>query len=892
MLSPVNHVLKPNSRGRVATSRRPEADGPAPRGATVSLEIESARDTTTPQPVSVGLPFPRAAVLDAGTLRLSDAEARTVLSQARPLAHWPGGSVKWLLLDFVAGPLRKGTTRWLLREDAVRSAAPSDGLNVVGSPSEFAVDAGPVSFRLGNTGPHRLLRATVGANEVFDGGALRVVLKKVRGKPQVLRVRSVELEEQGPVRATFRAEGTLAGRTRVVVRLCFFAGTGLVRVRLTLHNPRRARHRGGLWDLGDRGSLLFRDLSVEFPVLGAGDPTLTWAAGPGQPPRSGRSGFVEVYQASSGGENWQSRNHVNRDGRVTGSQRGYRVRHRDGEETGLRARPVVSVRGENADVALAVPEFWQQFPKAVEADGRVLRIRLFPEQFGDLFELQGGEQKTHTFWLHVGAAGASSELPLEWADEPARVHASPAWYAASGAVPYLSVSPHARLDALLAEARDGENDPVRKREVIDEYGWRHYGDFYADHEGAYYKGAAPVVSHYNNQYDAVFGAVQQYLRTGDPYWFGLFDPLARHVIDIDLYHTDEDKAAYNGGLFWHTDHYKDAATATHRAYSRANRGSLGRAYGGGPSNEHNYTTGLLHYHYLTGDPLAREAVLGLADWVVRMDDGGRNVLGLVDDGPTGLASSTAAPDYHGPGRGAGNSVNALIDGWLLSGRRGYLDKAEELIRRCVHPDDDVAARALLNVELRWSYTVFLSVLARYLGAKAEAGELDFMYAYGRAGLLRYAAWMAEHERPYFDHPEKLECPTETWAAHDLRKGNVLRLAAAHADEPLRSRFLARADELAGRGWDDLFRFSTRTAARPLAVLMTEGTRDGFFREHGVAAAPRPAADHDFGRPERFVSQRARVRARMKSAAGLAGLLLRAADPRNWRRVLARRGEGR
>src|SRR5262249_6816004 len=210
----------------------------------------------------------------------------------------------------------------------------------------------------------------------------------------------------------------------------------------------------------------------------------------------------------------------------------------------------------------------------------------------------------------------------------------------------------------------------------------------------------------------------------------------------------------------------------------------GRPYGGGPGCEHNFTTGLATYYFLTGDPVARAAALSLADWVVAMDDGARTVLGLLDDGPTGVASFTLDPGHPAPGRGAGLSINALLDGWLLTGRRPYLEKVEELIRRCVHPADDVASRNLLNVELRWSYTVFLVALDRYLAVKAEAGELDDRYAFARAGLLHYAAWMLEHEVPYFDHPERLEYPTETWAAQDFRKANVLRLAAAHADEPL------------------------------------------------------------------------------------------------------------
>ena len=183
-----------------------------------------------------------------------------------------------------------------------------------------------------------------------------------------------------------------------------------------------------------------------------------------------------------------------------------------------------------------------------------------------------------------------------------------------------------------------------------------------------YKRQTPLVSHYNNQYDPIAGFIYQYFRTGDTRWWTMADELAAHVVDIDIYHTDRDKWSYNRGLFWHTDHYKHAATCTHRTFSRANQ-ATGRPYGGGPCSAHNYTTGLLHHYFLTGSPASREAVVGLADWVVRMDDGRRNVLGLVDDGPTGLASFTVDLDYQGPGRGCGNSVNALLDGWLVTRRR-------------------------------------------------------------------------------------------------------------------------------------------------------------------------------------------------------------------------------
>jgi hypothetical protein len=75
------------------------------------------------------------------------------------------------------------------------------------------------------------------------------------------------------------------------------------------------------------------------------------------------------------------------------------------------------------------------------------------------------------------------------------------------------------------------------------------------------------------------------------------------------------------------------------------------------------------------------------------------------------------------------------------------------------------------------------------------------------------------------------------------------------------------------------------------ILFVEGARDEYFRAHGVAPAPAPAGEYDFGRPEEFVPQRQRVLARLKSARGLAEALCRLADPRRWRRWASRRRAG-
>ena len=299
-----------------------------------------------------------------------------------------------------------------------------------------------------------------------------------------------------------------------------------------------------------------------------------------------------------------------------------------------------------------------------------------------------------------------SQANLAWTHDRLTPRVTAEWYAASKACSYfspLSLDPNLNCQGLIDGAISGSQSFFARRETIDEYGWRHFGDLYADHEAVGHTGETPLVAHYNNQYDVLHGAIIEYLRGSDLRWFELASDLARHVIDIDIYHTQEDRAGYNGGLFWHTDHYLDSGTATHRTYSKANLKFRDPSfYGGGPSNEQNYTSGLLHYYYLTGDQYARDSVLDLADWVINMDDGSRRFIGFIDRRPTGLASSTASRDYHGPGRGAGNSINALLDAHMLRHQQDYWAKAEQLIRRCIHPDDNIEERNLRDPEYRWS----------------------------------------------------------------------------------------------------------------------------------------------------------------------------------------------
>lgn len=812
------------------------------------------------QPVTFGVPLPQHALhaLDTAWLEVSPAGVPIEL-EGTILARWPDGSIKWLLLQGLVPPAASanGYARLLLNPATSHTRQRRPGIQATAA----AIETG--THRLEASDASRSTFASIASLEAPSHSQLQLRFTDQRGRVRAIRWEAPCLTQTGHHTATMRRCGTIARLPglRVQVDLTCYAGTGLVRAEITFHNARAARHRGGLWDLGDPGSRHFNELSlvVVQEALGATQLQIDATSHVSLPART----RGVLMQHASGGPQWNSRNHVDQHGRVPMQQNGYTWQAADAAPvTGARSSPVLATACDAQTLAVAVPDFWQQFPKAIVVDQHEVQVGLFPAT-NSSHELQGGERKRHTVWLSWSAGEMS---PLQWVHQPATFAATREWHAATSAWPCFTSSDAlpAAAQTVLASATSGERSLPAKREVIDEYGWRHYGDVWGDHEARFYIGEAPVISHYNNQFDLLYGTLVQWLHSSDDTWWQIAAPLARHVIDIDIYHTSADRPQFSGGLFWHTDHYLSAHTATHRTYSRANGGD--GDYGGGPSCEHNYTTGLLHYYYLTGDPAAYEAVKTLADWVLGMEDGSRSPWRWLDDGPTGLATRTLDDNYHGPGRGAANSVQALLDAWELTQSRHYLAFAEMLIRRVVHPGDDLAALQLLDAEQRWSATMFLVALDRYLQVKHTAGEYDESYAYARQCLQHYACWMLEHERPYLDHPEQLQYVTETWAAQDLRKANVLRLAATDADPALARRLHAKADTLAEQAWQTLLSFPTYHVTRSIAIVATEAIREVASRTR----SPRPAGPTltDFGKPQVFVSSRVRAKQKLKSPRGL------------------------
>ncbi len=237
----------------------------------MQIEVESPDGVARQnEPVTCGIPWPRGALADVSQLSLFDQEGKAVSLQARVLDNWPDGSVRWALLDWQA--VVDATTTYRV-EIASRPHRQVDSpeIQVRQEGPALTLDTGVACFviRLGGRFPFD--SATVAGQPAIDPGRTHFTVEDNREHIFQPGIDELEIVEHGPLRMVIRVKGSLGRTARRTwclfsAHLHFFAGLGVVRLDLTLHNPRRARHPGNFWSLGDAGSIYIRDASLTLAL--------------------------------------------------------------------------------------------------------------------------------------------------------------------------------------------------------------------------------------------------------------------------------------------------------------------------------------------------------------------------------------------------------------------------------------------------------------------------------------------------------------------------------------------------------------------------------------------------------------------------------------------------
>ena len=325
--------------------------------------------------------------------------------QTTILARWKDGSARWVLLDFQASPPPAGAARFTLGWDnQPRKSEPRFPVRAVdNAPGEIqsgALAMGPADDALLRVGDRLAVRFTL----VDDQG------QRCRGV-----VESSVVEARGPVRSTLLLRGSFRrpdGSRFLGFRFRASLFAGLSKVFMEPHLLVDADS-GVVQNIRELALELIPRTDLETIRLG------------GQT-AEGEDTSVRLLQVDD--QTCQF------DG-LTG--------------TGSKAPGWAELTDSGGAVAVAVRDFWQQWPKSLESDGRKLKIGLFPSfsagtfdhmqpwykhQFlfqGDCYRLRTGQSRRWQIWLDIAGDGAAlaqaANAPLVPAADPQQAIATGVW---------------------------------------------------------------------------------------------------------------------------------------------------------------------------------------------------------------------------------------------------------------------------------------------------------------------------------------------------------------------------------------------------------------------------------------------------------------------------------
>jgi len=795
-----------------------------------------------PTPFSVGLPLPKGTFWPEQKLQIVTESGLPVISSVTPNSLWDDKSIRWCQIEGYSEQ-SKSQKYFVAQSQASIIKKQDCAFEKQGA---FFLKSKDLTLQV-STDSFLSVKQLTGTNLVpLELSPLFSLKKTVKESATAFKLINSRLLTKTsscnhPLYATLKQRYKTQLETHkkylyVTVEYKLDYPTNKLKIELSVHNPMPLIQQNGQWDLGNENSIELTQfgLKIALPKGGFSVANTRACAAVNADENHKKKAFKHFKQWSllvnnSGGENWLSKNHIDKNGLVAQKERGAVVFEVDKKQTQtyreLRPAPAFIMSDEAQRFAIHIDNMWQKFPLEVSALNDQMDINFCETSTDVCIELQAGEIKFHSLNIALLQTPALTNVNLQ----PPTLRLNPDIFCSANTIPWLTRSiTQSPLTSIVSLGLTGDRNFFAKREAVDEFGWRNFGDIYADHEAAGYKGDDIFVSHYNNQYDPLQGFLKQWVITGDPKWKQLADDLFEHIVNIDIYHTELDKQEYNGGFFWHTDHYVEAETATHRTYSKRQQKGVyeDHAGGGGPGSHHCYTSGLALYYQLTGNESAKDAVIKLGNWITCFFEGDGTLLGsLLQYRNKGIVRNPLTGRYP-LDRGVANYVNVLLDSYELTANRQYVARASSIITQTFHFTDIIAERNFEDIENTWYYIVFMQSVAKYLWMCETVYGIDHDYAGIKKSFLHYVEWIATQEQPYLENHQKLEYPNDTWTAQDLRKIMVLNIALNYVDTAhLKELIQQKIDSLTHYVEDKLCNSDEKDFTRVLALVMQNNIGD-------------------------------------------------------------------
>lgn len=587
----------------------------------LALSVENPYDFAVENaPVTSGVPFFRGELGDAAHLRLRDDAGGEIPVQAQVTARWQDGSIKWLLLSFLAVVAPRATATYTVEygtEIARAAASPlhhtrdGDRLTVDTGRLRVAFDASrsafPIAIRRSGEGeapaePLTHHAHVAGSADSGSAGAspspapppavpgdaalMAVEMADVAGTLYSTRgpVERVVIEESGPVRTVVGVTGhhrSEAGEAffEYGVRFTFYAGSPLVHVTYTWGND---------WDGAEFAE--FARVTLRLPLGEVGG----WLLGLGD---------GQTAQGEGDAALWQWRDDA------------LRLEPGPNPVAAQRAEGWIAVGGAGGSMTAAMRHFWQLYPKALRLTGDALALDLcpaFPEGTYDdgsrldeikwfyylrhgRYKVRRGVRKQHEVMLQFQDGPPEAETARRAARlfaEPLIAACAPERYSDTGVFGPILPATVGRFPEYEEVCEKVYRNHLRRREEGREYGMLNFGDAWGERE----------VNWFNGEYDHHHAFLMQFIRTGDRRWYFLGEQAARHAIDVDTCHH----GPHRGGEWIHSmGHTGDYFTEPHE----------GHGYPKGRfSDSHTWTEGFCDWYFLSGDPTASANAALVADY--------------------------------------------------------------------------------------------------------------------------------------------------------------------------------------------------------------------------------------------------------------------------------------
>jgi hypothetical protein len=612
----------------------------------LNVHVRDVTGLKSLRPASGGIPLPEGTVADGVNFALHDENGNPVPCQSSVLARWKDRSARWVLLDFQAEPPANGTANFKLSWGKnVGNIDPNSTIKI-SSQEKPSIETGAILL---SPVKDALLRIS---NRID----LKFSLTDGDGRDCNGIVESIEVQTKGKIRSTLLLKGAFhkPDGSRVFgfqMRASVFAGLSKVYLEPQIL-------------IDSQKGLMQNIQNLTFEVIPLG--TVRSASIGGNPGWSGRpTSPLRLFQVDD--ENY----------RIEGA-----------EAKGSKAPGWGQIQDDVGTIAIALRDFWQQWPKSIEVDSGKLAIGLFPKfqkgtfshmkpwyKYQYLFDdnhyrLRTGQAPRWQIWLDFSGDGDAlakfANAPLVPSAEPAAAISTGVWgYVAPAGSPGM-----AEYDNWAENLFD--NGYCNSIKVQRDYGQMNWGDWFGE-RGCNWG---------NHEYDTPKHILAQFARTGDPKYFYVGDTAARHTSEVDVIQFVNDDLKQH----FYSDVGRDSAYPIRPGmvhehcvghvsgfYSVEKIRELYVSLGVGNSPKpylcldpynlgHIWTQGMVYDYFLTGDPWMKETVKKI----------GNNLADLVEQRKFNFATGSHV------GRVNGWTMLALAGAYELDFDERYL-KAMKLL---------------------------------------------------------------------------------------------------------------------------------------------------------------------------------------------------------------------